>query len=273
MNWNSDIVWDGGLLDPSGCRQIKPRSQGYTMVIDKGLGLNTFSDLIETAGQHIDMIKIGFGTAPLYPIPLLKRKIELAKERDINVYPGGTFLELAVTRGLVDSYMETVLELGFTAIEVSDGTIELPRSVRRGLIARGIEEGFIVYTEYGKKCWGSSIETQALIETVAEDEKAGAALITIEARESGVGVGIFDGNGRCRDEELQKVLHSVPDTSKLLWEAPLKDQQVMLLKLLGPNINIGNVPPQEVITLESMRRGLRSDTLFAMQDRLQSAAF
>jgi len=264
--WTTGTLWPDSLRDPSGCRQSKPRTSGKTMVIDKGLGLHAFADLLESAGAHIDMIKIGFGTAPLYPIPILRRKIELAHEHGIIVYPGGTFLEIATVQGAVDAFFETALSLGFTGIEVSDGTIELPMATRRGLILRGVEEGLSVFTEYGKKCWGSAIEVDELIETVASDTECGAEMVTIEARESGVGVGIFDASGNCRDDELEKVLTAVPNPRALLWEAPLKDQQVRLLSELGPEINIGNVPPYEAVALEAMRRGLRSDTLFQMRD-------
>lgn len=257
--------WPTGLSDLTGCRQPKPRTSGRTMVIDKGLGIGAYEDLLLTAGEHIDMMKIGFGTAPLYPVPLLHRKIELAKQHNIVIYPGGTFLELAVTQNMIGEFFDAITQFGFTGVEVSDGTIPLNRSLRNELIWRALDEGLQVYTEYGKKCWGSTIEINELIQTVMEDLEAGARSVTIEARESGTGVGLFDGNGKCRDEDLELVLRYIPDLSSLIWEAPLKDQQVRLLQELGPEVHLGNIPPQEVIALESMRRGLRSDTLFMMR--------
>jgi len=261
MEVTSHLQWHPVLADPTGRRQAKPRSTGKTMVIDKGLGLNAFEDLLHTSGEHIDLIKIGFGTSPLYPQPLLKRKIEMARSFGITVYPGGTFLEVAIAQMAVGAFFDMVTNLGFTGVEVSDGTIEVKRSLRSELIRRGLEEGLDVLTEYGKKGWGSTIELEELIETVTLDAELGAQLVTIEARESGVGVGIFDEHGNCRDAELEQVLRSVPDPRLLLWEAPLKHQQVHLLRLLGPGVHLGNIGSQDIISLEALRRGLRSDTL------------
>ncbi|WP_442601227.1 phosphosulfolactate synthase [Paenibacillus sp. KN14-4R] len=261
----SEPSWNGLLSDPSGNRESKPRTLGQTMVIDKGLGIQAFEDLITSAGAHIDLIKIGFGTAPLYPASLLQRKIELAKAHNILIYPGGTFLEIAVLQGAIDEFFDSVCQFGFNGIEVSDGTIQVPRNLRSELITRGLDRGLRVNTEYGKKTWGSSIEIDELIETVIIDSGLGADLITIEARESGVGVGIFDGDGKCLDEELEKIMRNIPSQDILLWEAPLKDQQVRLIQELGSGVHLGNIPPQEVITLEAMRRGLRSDTLLMAQ--------
>ncbi|TCZ77444.1 phosphosulfolactate synthase [Paenibacillus albiflavus] len=263
----TELKWPAHLLDPSVCRLTKPRELGQTMIIDKGLGLNAYSDLLETAANHIDMIKIGFGTAPLYPTNLLMQKIELAKENGILIYPGGTFLELAVIQNVADEFIETITSFGFTGLEVSDGTIEMDRDTRSRLIKRGIDQGLQVNTEYGKKCWGSSIEIETLLRTIEEDLEAGASLVTIEARESGTGVGIFDGNGQCKEEDLKQILSRLTNSDSLLWEAPLKDQQVKLLMELGSTVNLGNIPPQEIISLEAMRRGLRSDTLMMMQKR------
>ncbi|MGX4584677.1 phosphosulfolactate synthase [Paenibacillus chitinolyticus] len=271
MEESSCKKWHPTLADPTGCRQSKPRALGKTMVMDKGLGLNAYDDLLQAAGEHVDYIKLGFGTSPLYPRELLRHKIERAKSLGIDVYPGGTFLEVAVQEGLISSYFDTVSALGFTCVEISDGTIELDRSLRSELIVRGIEAGLKVITEYGKKCWGSSVEAEALVATVTGDVEMGAELVTIEARESGMGVGIFDENGACKDEELNVVLRSVPSPDILLWEAPLKNQQIHLLELLGPDVHLGNVAPADVIALEALRRGLRSDT-FHFGERLRKSA-
>lgn len=261
MKLTSQLEWNPVLADPTGRRQSKPRTLGKTMTIDKGLGLNAFEDLLHTSGAHIDMIKIGFGTSPLYPLPLLKSKIDMAKAYDICIYPGGTFLEVAVSQNATASFFEMMRFLGFTGLEVSDGSIEMERKLRNELIARGLEEGLQVVTEYGKKGWGCGIELNELIETVLLDVQMGAELVTIEARESGMGVGIFDEQGNCRDDELEAVLASIPGQQILLWEAPLKSQQVHLLQMQGPDIHLGNIAPHEVISLEALRRGLRSDTL------------
>jgi phosphosulfolactate synthase len=261
MKLTTQLNWNPLLADPSGRRQNKPRTLGKTMVIDKGLGLNAFEDLLNTSSEHLDMIKIGFGTSPLYPLPILRKKIEMAEAYGICIYPGGTFLEVAIVQDEVCSFFEMMVDLGFTGLEISDGSIEMKRELRNELIERGLDQGFEVITEYGKKGWGSSIEIEELIETVGLDVDRGAQLVTIEARESGMGVGIFDEQGTCKDEELNRVLSAIPAHDILLWEAPLKSQQVHLLQILGPEIHLGNIFPQEIIALEALRRGLRSDTL------------
>ncbi len=262
MEVTSQPFWQQELVNPTGKRQSKPRTSGITMVIDKGLGTHAFADLLETAEAHIDLIKLGFGTAALYPEEVLAKKIRLAALSGVPVMPGGTFLEAAVATGLEDRFMEQIAGLGFTAVEVSDGTIQLDRALRTRLIREGCRLGLSVYTEYGKKCWGSRIETDELIETVLSDLEAGAELVTVEARESGMGVGIFDESGQCRDDEVQAVLEGIPSPHLLLWEAPQKNQQVRLMELLGPEVNLGNIAPQDVISLEALRRGLRSDSFF-----------
>lgn len=255
--------WPAILADPSGRRMSKPRLRGKTMVIDKGLGLHRFEDLLATAGEHIDMIKIGFGTSPLYPLQLLRKKVELAKAFDVDIYPGGTFLEVAITGGAVDSFFSMIKQIGFNAVELSDGTIELDRETRSVLLKRAISEQLKVYTEYGKKNRGFEISFEELVETVEEDLSLGAELVTIEGRESGEGVGIYNDSGECRDEQIEQVVDRLPFADMLLWEAPQKNQQIHLLKKLGADINLGNIAPDEVLSLEALRRGLRSDTLEA----------
>ncbi|WP_282935751.1 phosphosulfolactate synthase [Paenibacillus sp. RC67] len=266
MEVTSHIKWHPLLSDPTRKRTDKPRALGKTMVIDKGLGIHALEDLLQTAGDYVDMLKIGFGTSPLYSTSLLRRKIEMAKEHNILVYPGGTFLEVAMCQGAVDEFFDMAGFLGFNGLEISDGTIEVERSVRSELIRRGRELGYTVITEYGKKCWGSSIEIEDLIETVVIDSELGASLITIEGRESGKGVGIFDENGGCKDADIELVLNQVPSKHLLLWEAPHKEQQVHLLNTLGTDIHLGNVAPSDLISLEALRRGLRSDTLHLGQE-------
>lgn len=262
METTTPAAWHPLLQDPTASRTSKPRQSGKTMVIDKGLGLHAYADLLETATPYMDIIKFGFGTAPLYPPEVLKLKIELARERGITVMPGGTFLEVAVANGLTDTFFDMALKLGFNGVEVSDGTIEMDAVLRKRLIRSAVEKGFEVYTEYGKKCWGSRVEVQELIDTVLSDIENGAELVTIEARESGAGVGIFDENGECRDDEVQAVLDQIKSPHLLLWEAPQKQQQVHLIQMLGTDVNLGNIAPQDIFALEALRRGLRSDTFY-----------
>ena len=257
--------WPEILTDPSGRREAKPRTKGRTMVLDKGLGIQAFEDLLELGGEYIDIVKFGFGTSPLYPIPLLRRKIELATANGITVIPGGTLLETAVRLDVVPGFFRQTLALGFTGVEISDGTISMDRETRDELIRDARSLGLQVFTEYGKKLFGSRIDVDAFVATAERDLACGADLVTVEARDSGKGVGLFDENGDCRKDELARLKNAVNDARRIMWEAPLMEQQVALIRALGPDVNIGNVPPQEVIALETMRRGLRSDTFDLQQ--------
>ncbi|WP_276351968.1 phosphosulfolactate synthase [Cohnella caldifontis] len=260
MEITANLMWPLALSDPSGRRSAKPRSQGVTMVIDKGLGRFAFEDLVAVAGAYIDIVKFGFGTSPLYPLEVLKNKIDAAKRFQITVIPGGTLLETAVARDVVPAFFRQVLALGFDGIEVSDGTIQLPRDRRDELIRDACALGLRVFTEYGKKAFGSRIDALEFARTAERDFLAGAELVTVEARESGVGVGLFDEQGSCRENDLREMLQVVPSPERILWEAPQKEQQVSLIKTIGPEVNLGNIPVQDVLALETMRRGLRSDT-------------
>ncbi|WP_424765529.1 phosphosulfolactate synthase [Paenibacillus sp. sgz302251] len=264
-------VWPSELHDPSGQRSAAQyeaskgssdpvAGRGRTMVIDKGLGKNAFMDLIETAGDYIDCVKFGFGTATLYKPELLLYKIMLAKRYNIMVMPGGTLLETAVQQDVVPAFFDTISSFGFTGIEVSDGTVELSRKKRTELIQEGTKRGLRVVTEFGKKLSGSLVDASLLAVTAEADWEAGAELVTVEARESGIGVGIFDENGDCREDVLDSVLKFVPESKRLMWETPLKHQQVLLIQKFGSDVHLGNIPPSDVLALETMRRGLRSDT-------------
>ncbi|MBO9598086.1 MAG: phosphosulfolactate synthase [Cohnella sp.] len=252
--------WPARLTDPTGLRQAKPRAKGLTMVIDKGLGMHAFTDLIQTSGEYIDIIKLGFGTSALYPLGLLRDKVELSSRHGITVIPGGTLLEAAVKLDVVPAFFRQALAVGFHGIEVSDGTISLGRIDRDDLIRDGVSLGLKVYTEYGKKLFGSRIDVEEFAATAERDWACGAELVTVEARESGVGVGLFDERGNCREKELRFMASAVPQLDRIMWEAPLKDQQVQLLKALGSDVNLGNISVLDVLALETMRRGLRSDT-------------
>jgi len=256
--------WPPALCDPTGRREGKPRTSGKTMVIDKGIGLGAFTDLLETGAPYIDLIKIGFGTSPLYPAELLRKKIELAKSRGIVIYPGGTFLEVAVRQGEVDAFFEMVNLVGFNGIEVSDGTIDMPRDVRNRLIARGRELGLTVVTEFGKKAAGSDIDIGRFLASFFQDLEYGAELVILEGRESGRGVGLYDEQGKLKDAVLAEMLERLDSVERIMWEAPLKSQQVHLIKALGPAVNLGNIPGEDVLSLECLRRGLRSDTMGAL---------
>ncbi len=262
MNLATSIgAWQSVVTLPETRRLAKPRSNGITMVIDKGLGLRETTDLLEMAADHIDFLKIAFGSSALYPSQMMKRKIALAKEYNIEVYPGGTLFEIAVYQGCTKEFFHRARELGFTYVEVSEGTIDLPRKDRGQYIRMAKGEGFGVLSEIGKKDPTVKIEPDQAIEQVFEDLANGAEKVIIEGRDSGKGVGIYNAEGKIDDELLQTLVTGVKDHSHLIIEAPQTSQHNYLLVHLGPNVNLGNVQPHDVLTLESTRVGLRGDTL------------
>lgn len=253
--------WHQLLKDPSGSRARDRRQRlGQTMVIDKGLGSHSLADFLGVAGPYVDMLKLAFGTSVLYDSELLRQKLRLAGEREIITLPGGTLLEAAIKQNVVRSFLDSIQIYGFTGIEISDGTIELDRITRTRLIKECVTRGLAVTTEYGKKAAGSVIDPEELAFTAHCDWEAGAELVTVEARESGINVGLFDEKGRCKEAVLESVLERIDTAGKLMWEAPLKEQQVELLQQFGPTVHLGNIAPADALALEAMRRGLRSDT-------------
>jgi phosphosulfolactate synthase len=231
------------------------------MIIDKGLGLSQTGDLLEMASDYIDYIKFTFGTAALYSQALLRAKIALIRSYGINVYPGGTFFEVAVTQGKVDAYLHRCKDLGFTCIEVSDGTITLAPEARRQAIARAREFGLQVVTEVGKKAAGSVFDPDEAVRQIRADLEAGAVKVIVEGRESGKNAGVYDAQGKIADAALDRIVAGAGDPGVLMWEAPLKVQQEELIIRFGPDVNLGNIPPEEALALEALRRGLRGDTL------------
>lgn len=252
--------------NPSGLTRSKPRTNGMTMVIDKGLGSTAFRDLLELASPYMDIYKLGFGTTALYPLNLLQQKITLAKQHGLTVMPGGTFFEIAVRRAPVKDYMAHIHALGFNAVEISDGTFALPASQRREAIRIGVETGLVVYTEFGKKAADYRAERDELIETLFADLESGASHVIVEARESGT-VGVFDPNGLVDESFVHDIVHTVKSqATRLIWEAPQKEQQVNLIRSIGSDVNLGNIAYTDVLALETLRRGLRSDTALFMEE-------
>ena len=257
----SDKAWEGAFKIPCPGRSAKPRRTGLTMVIDKGLGEHLLKDLVETAGEYIDIIKLTFGTSAFYDRDKLRKKNELISGAGIEVMPGGTFLEVSVWQKTLPVYLVRARELGFTAIEVSDGTIEMDRPTRRDVIRRALGQGFKVITEVGKKDPAEAPPIDVIKELIREDLGNGAFKVIIEAREAGRGVGIFDKDGRTRAEEIDRIIAGGLEVDNLIWEAPLKNQQQDLILRFGLNVNLGNIPPEEVLALEALRQGLRGDTM------------
>jgi phosphosulfolactate synthase len=231
------------------------------MVIDKGIGGHFLEDLIRTAGDFIDIIKLTFGTSAFYDRNELKRKNERIARAGIDVMPGGTFLEVSVWQKTLPAYLARARELGFTAIEISDGTIEMDRPTRAEAIRQALSRGFKVITEVGKKDPAEAPPIRTVHELMREDLGNGAFKVIIEAREAGRGVGIYDQEGKTRTEEIDRILEAGVDADEIIWEAPLKNQQQDLILRFGVNVNLGNVPPDEILALEALRQGLRGDTL------------
>jgi len=252
------------LLEP---RTRRPRTTGITAVIDKGLGLRAVDDLVEMAGSLIDHVKLGFGTTAAMPAGLVVRKVARLVEAGFVVYPGGTLLEAAWPIGCMPEFIARARELGFTALEVSDGTVDLPEESRRDAIRRAQDAGLDVITEVGRKDPQRQLSTTEMVDRVHADLDEGVSLVTIEARESGRGTGIFDQYGQVVASVLETLLTSVRDPARVLWEAPLQDQQAHLILRCGANVNLANIAPGEVLALEALRRGLRFDTLRAAIQR------
>lgn len=254
-------LWQRVVEDPIPGRLAAPRRRGWTMVIDKGMSPAATRGLTEVAGSYIDLWKLPFGTSALYPERVLKEKVNGLLQQGLDVYPGGTFLEIAILQGHLERFYEACREVGFTAVEVSDGTIPLSPRERRAAITTAVDFGFIVFSEIGKKDPQEHIPASALHRIMEEDLQAGVRGIIVEGRESGQGVGIYDRDGEILEDELTKIVKACPAPDRLIWEAPQKTQQEELIVRFGPNVNLGNIPPSEALALEALRRGFRADTL------------
>lgn len=243
-------------------RTVKPRSTGLSMIIDKGLGLTDTKDLMDLASDYIDHLKLTFGTSAFYHTRLLRQKIEMVKSYGVHIFPGGTFLELALLQGRIIEYLDRARELGFTGVEISDGTIDIDQETRHNTIKLARAYGFdLVVSEVGKKDPRDQDHTLPLYDQVNCDLESGSDIVIVEGRESGEGVVIYDEEGNILSSEIDDMVSHVKDTSRLLWEAPQKKQQQELIMRFGPNINLGNIQPQDILALEALRVGLRGDTL------------
>jgi phosphosulfolactate synthase len=236
--------------------------EGLTMMLDKGMGPVSLIDFLELSGDYVDLAKFGWGTSAIQDRDLVKEKTEIYRSYDVIPYPGGTLFEIAYQQDKVNEFLSEADELGFDAIELSDGTINIEQADRGELIGIVKDYGFRIITEVGKKnpVEDHKISMEKRIEMVNFDLDAGAYKVLIEGREGGKGIGIYDNNGKVKDGDVDGLSQKL-DTSKIIWEAPKKDQQVYLILKFGPNVNLGNIAPEEIIALETLRQGLRGDTL------------
>ncbi len=243
-------------------RYAKPRHKGITMVMDKGLSVNEAKNFLEVSSPHVDIVKLGFGTA--FVTPNLKEKIEVYKNAGMPVYFGGTLFEAFLIRNQIDDYIAICKDYGIEYMEVSDGSITIPHAEKCGYIEKLTKYGTVL-SEVGSKDATHIMPPYKWIELMRAELEAGSSYVIAEAREAG-NVGIYRGSGEVREGLVQEILTQIPE-EKILWEAPQKAQQLYFLELIGCNVNLGNIAPHEVIALEAMRIGLRGDTFYLYLDK------
>ena len=237
-------------------RSGKPRTKGITHVIDKSLTLGGAEGLFESAGDYVDVVKLGWGTS--YVTSNLDKKIALYKSLETPVVCGGTLFEAAYALDKLDEYKSWLAGKGFSHVEISDGTVDLPRERKLELIAEFARD-FIVLSEVGSKDSEAVFAPYEWVTWIKEELAAGSWKVITEGREGGT-AGIFRPSGEMRTGLVEEITHEVP-VDDLIFEAPAKSAQAWFVKHYGPEVNLGNIAPEEVIPLETLRLGLRGDTL------------
>lgn len=243
-------------------RTQQPRTYGLTMAMDKGMGLDDVKNFMSVASPFVDIVKFGFGTA--FVTNNLREKIEIYRKHDMPVYFGGTLFEAFAIRDQFDDYLKVIKDYDLKYVEVSDGSMVIPHEQKCEYITE-LAKHVTVLSEVGSKDAAHIIPPYKWIELMNAELAAGATYVIAEARESG-NVGIYRGSGEVREGLVQEILTQIPP-EKIIWEAPQKAQQVYFLELLGHNVNLGNIPPAEVLPLEAMRNGLRGDTFHMFLDK------
>jgi phosphosulfolactate synthase len=247
-------------------RPAKPRDEGLTMMMDKGLSIRDTENFIESSSEYTDLVKLGFGTAVVTG-KILETKIRLYQESKIKVYLGGTLFEAFAIRDMVDDYVKLMERLKLDTAEISDGSMYMHHQQKLDYISRLSKYGTVL-SEVGSKQKGVEIPDDVWIEMMKTELATGAWKVIAEARESGT-VGIYHNDGTANEELISHITGQIKP-GKILWEAPTGKQQVWFVKLLGANVNLGNIAPVDVIPLECLRRGLRGDTFFDfLPDRLK----
>ncbi|HKH78864.1 MAG TPA: phosphosulfolactate synthase [Solirubrobacteraceae bacterium] len=235
---------------------MKPREHGITHVIDRGLSIAEVEGLLEVVGASVDIVKLGWGTALVSGN--LKPKLACYAAHGIPVVLGGTLTEVAIRQGRMDGLVGWLRELGLRHVEISDGTIDLDQDVKRELIER-LSREFTVFAEVGSKDVDFIMPPYVWVEQIERDLQAGAWKVIAEARESGT-AGIFRADGEPRTGLIEEIAHSI-DPGRMIFDAPRQSQQVWLLKHFGTECNLGNIAAADVLSLETLRLGLRSDTV------------
>lgn len=237
-------------------RPARPRETGVTHMMDKGMSIPQIDGLFDVAGDYIDIVKLGWGTS--YVTENLAEKLACYRDKGATVVIGGTFFEVCASQGRLDDWRRWIDALGLTHVEVSDGAIQIPHDDKLEHI-RSLARDFVVLSEVGSKDNEVVIAPYRWVNMITSELEAGAWKVITEARETGTG-GIYRGDGEVRMGLIEEIANIV-DVTRLLFEAPQKAQQVWFIRQFGPNVNLGNIPPEEVIPLETLRLGLRADTL------------
>lgn len=242
-------------------RTQKPRNNGITLALDKGFSLLEVEQWLSVASQYIDVVKLGWGTA--FVTPKLAEKIALYQQAGVPVYFGGTLFEAFVIRNQFEDYIKILHKYKLQYVEVSDGSITIPHEEKLKYIER-LSKEFTVLSEVGSKDVNKVIAPYRWIEMMQAELDAGSWKVITEAREGG-NAGIFRNTGEVREGLIEEILNSI-SSERIIFEAPKKEQQVWFIKLLGSNVNLGNIAPNDVIPLETIRLGLRGDTFFEFMD-------
>ena len=238
-------------------REEKNRNSGLTMMMDKGLSLQETENFISTCAEFTDLAKIGFGTALIAKD--LQEKLNLYQQAKIPPYFGGTLFEIFIVRNKFDDYRRFIEKYKLTCIEISDGSYEFPHEEKLKYIET-LSKDYTVLSEVGSKKKGVIIPPEKWVSMMKLELNAGSWKVIAEARESGT-IGIYNADGSANSELIDDIIHEI-EPEKVLWEAPNKAQQVYFIKLLGHNVNLGNIATNEVFALEALRLGLRGDTFF-----------
>lgn len=243
-------------------RTQRPRTYGITMVMDKGLGVDEVKNFLSVAAPYVDFVKLGFGTA--HVTANLRQKMDIYHQENVPVYFGGTLFEAFLVRNQFDDFVAIAKDYGLKHVEVSDGSITIPHAEKCGYIEK-LAKDFTVLSEVGSKDATNIMPPYKWIELMKAELEAGSSYLIAEAREAG-NVGIYRDSGEVRQGLVQEILTQIP-AEKIIWEAPQKAQQVYFMKLLGANVNLGNIAPAEVLPLEATRVGLRGDTFSFFLDK------
>lgn len=237
-------------------RSKKPRFNGITLVLDKGYSVRQAEDFCEVSADHTDIVKLGWGTS--YVTPNLEAKLDVYRNAGIPVYFGGTLFEAYLLRNQLDAYQRLLEKYQIEHLEVSNGTVWISDEKKQSII-NDLSKNFTVYSEVGSKNPNEIIPPYKWVKIIEEELAAGAVKVICEARESG-NVGVFRPNGEVRSGLIEEITDQI-SVDKLIFETPQKEQQVWFIRKYGTNVNLGNIRPEEVISLETLRLGLRSDTL------------